>query len=334
MGLENATNINSLNENNPLGTDPRSQGDDHIRMIKSVLKSDVFAASLANGSTDKATPVDADLLLIADSAASYGRKKLTWANLKEAIKSYYDSVTATLTNKTISGENNTLSNIGIGSITMNTGKLLGRTSSGTGEVEEIIIGSGLVLSGGALAINQSNWGTGVLASGADLNDAVNPGFYRLGTAHANAPAGVDYGQLIAAHGGGDTILQIVTGFSNDEIYWRQGNPPNIGGDGSWSPWHRFWHDGNIGTAFGSSLAANGWQRLPSGLIIQWGTAPQGYNSVVNLPIAFPNAAFQAVAVSSITASNSMAVVTNLTLTQITLANNNNGGTMRWLAWGI
>ncbi|TCS72091.1 hypothetical protein EDC61_1065 [Sulfuritortus calidifontis] len=40
-------------------------------------------------------------------------------------------------------------------LTMSSGKLLGRTTAGSGAVEEIIIGSGLVLSGGALAINQS-----------------------------------------------------------------------------------------------------------------------------------------------------------------------------------
>lgn len=40
--------------------------------------------------------------------------KITWANFKAAIKSYYDSVTATLTNKTIDGDNNTLSNLDIG----------------------------------------------------------------------------------------------------------------------------------------------------------------------------------------------------------------------------
>ena len=38
MGLEVATYINGLVISNPAGTDDRSQGDDHIRMIKSVLK--------------------------------------------------------------------------------------------------------------------------------------------------------------------------------------------------------------------------------------------------------------------------------------------------------
>jgi hypothetical protein len=38
--------------------------------------------------TDKASPVDADELPLSDSAASWGLKKLTWANLKATIKSY------------------------------------------------------------------------------------------------------------------------------------------------------------------------------------------------------------------------------------------------------
>jgi hypothetical protein len=38
MSLESATYINSLNTANPAATDPKSQGDDHLRLIKSVLK--------------------------------------------------------------------------------------------------------------------------------------------------------------------------------------------------------------------------------------------------------------------------------------------------------
>lgn len=85
---------------------------------------------------------------------------------------------------------------------------------------------------------------GILANGVNLNNVVDPGFYRINAAHGNAPPGVDYGQLIVARGG-DTILQIVTGYSNGEIYWRQGNPPDVGGLGSWSAWHRFFHSGNL-----------------------------------------------------------------------------------------
>lgn len=38
MGLETGTYIDSLNSANPLGSDPKSAGDDHIRLIKSTVK--------------------------------------------------------------------------------------------------------------------------------------------------------------------------------------------------------------------------------------------------------------------------------------------------------
>ena len=39
MGVETATYISELSATNPLGTDPISQGDDQIRLVKSVLQS-------------------------------------------------------------------------------------------------------------------------------------------------------------------------------------------------------------------------------------------------------------------------------------------------------
>jgi hypothetical protein len=50
------------------------------------------AAGDINTFTDKATPVDADITLIEDSAASYTKKKLTWANIKATLKTYFDSL--------------------------------------------------------------------------------------------------------------------------------------------------------------------------------------------------------------------------------------------------
>ena len=41
-----------------------------------------------------------------------------------------------------------------------------------------------------------------------------------------------------------------------------------------------------------SVSTNGWQRLPSGLIIQWGRdTATGANHTVTFPIPFPNACF-------------------------------------------
>lgn len=41
MGLETAASIGALNALWPLGSDPRSQGDDHLRLIKKVMKADI-----------------------------------------------------------------------------------------------------------------------------------------------------------------------------------------------------------------------------------------------------------------------------------------------------
>ena len=38
MSLENGPYINSLDPTNPPGSDPKSQGDDHLRLIKSTIK--------------------------------------------------------------------------------------------------------------------------------------------------------------------------------------------------------------------------------------------------------------------------------------------------------
>lgn len=48
--------------------------------------------ALINSATDKPTPVDADLLGLADSAASFVLKKLTWANVKATLKTYFDTL--------------------------------------------------------------------------------------------------------------------------------------------------------------------------------------------------------------------------------------------------
>jgi len=49
-------------------------------------------AATIHAATSKATPVDADELALVDSAASNAIKKLTWANLKATLKTYFDGL--------------------------------------------------------------------------------------------------------------------------------------------------------------------------------------------------------------------------------------------------
>ena len=51
-----------------------------------------------HGATAKTTPVDADALPLIDSAASNGLKKVTWANVKATLKTYFDTLYSTFTN--------------------------------------------------------------------------------------------------------------------------------------------------------------------------------------------------------------------------------------------
>lgn len=67
MGLESGTSISDLNPNWPLGTDPKSQGDDHIRLIKQVLQD-----SLANGEIGKTPPTAGQVFAFAGAAAPAG----------------------------------------------------------------------------------------------------------------------------------------------------------------------------------------------------------------------------------------------------------------------
>lgn len=49
-------------------------------------------ASLINGTSDKATPANTDLTGLVDSADSNKMKKLSWANIKATLKTYFDTL--------------------------------------------------------------------------------------------------------------------------------------------------------------------------------------------------------------------------------------------------
>lgn len=60
------------------------------------------------------------------------------------------------------------------------------------------------------------------------------------------------------------------------------------------------------SSFASSLGASGYQKLPGGLIMQWGTSSAFYSEggqTISLPITFPNAIFNAVATVNVNPSS-------------------------------
>lgn len=91
-----------------------------------------------HGATAKTTPVDDDEFGIIDSAASNVLKKLTWANLKSAIATYYNSLTATLTNKTLTSPTVNTPELTLANTTPTTDGSIGfdRTN------EDLVIGDG------------------------------------------------------------------------------------------------------------------------------------------------------------------------------------------------
>lgn len=80
-----------------LGTDPAGT----YATVKERLDDGNMAT--VHASTSKATPVDADELPLSDSAASNALKKLTWANLKATLKTYFDTLYLQLSGGTMTG---------------------------------------------------------------------------------------------------------------------------------------------------------------------------------------------------------------------------------------
>lgn len=90
--------------------------------------------------------------------------------------------------------------------------------------------------------------------------------------------------------------------------------------------------------FGASLTSNGYQKLPSGLIIQWGTAQvtAGTTLTVTMPISFPGGLPKNIAATVQDASSPalrFATVSGPTASQITLSINTGTAYVGWIAIG-
>jgi hypothetical protein len=82
-----------------------------------------------------------------------------------------------------------------------------------------------------------------------------------------------------------------------------------------------------GMDFSSVIASAGWQRFPSGLILQWGTVaplPQGGSLTFTYPLALPNAVFQVIASSMSSGNNTFGYTVSSfaqTLSNVGISNN-------------
>lgn len=120
MGLETGTYIDSLNTANPTATDPKSEGDDHLRLLKSTIKStlpNVTGAvtathtelNLLDGVTsttaelnilDGVTATTAELNLIDGVTATTAELNYT-DGVTSAIQTQIDTKQATITNNAV-----------------------------------------------------------------------------------------------------------------------------------------------------------------------------------------------------------------------------------------
>jgi len=118
------------------------------------------------------------------------------------------------------------------------------------------------------------------------SDALEDGHYdvQILTPQGGLPAGWWYID-VQRHAGDGVANQYRTITATS---FGSGNTPNdvyqsTDHQGIWTPFERMTKD----VDFTSSLTANGYQKLPNGLIIQWGS----YLDSITFPIVFPNAVF-------------------------------------------
>lgn len=74
-----------------------------------------------SGATEKTTPIDADTIGISDSEASGVFKKVTWANVKATLKTYFDTLYLTLAGLFTAGASQTLSDASTVAFNMDNG---------------------------------------------------------------------------------------------------------------------------------------------------------------------------------------------------------------------
>ncbi|WP_457635770.1 phage tail-collar fiber domain-containing protein [Persephonella sp.] len=157
------------------------------------------------------------------------------------------------------------------------------------------------------------------------------------------------GYLIVIGNGVNRVAQIFLS-QDGNIYFRRSD------DGTtWSSWSKVWFDGNDGSGsgldadlvrglpadFSHSLGSSGYQKLPSGLIIQWGSILTGgtaSSGTVTFPVAFPNAVLSWVASAYDSGYNSILAISYIDNSSFTWGSRNADNNLEnvdfyWIAIG-
>jgi len=117
---------------------------------------------------------------------------------------------------------------------------------------------------------------------ANLNTVTKSGAYRFDQP-LNGP-GINWGQLLVIHGAFDTITQIAGDYATGNLYTRSGNPPEVGGGGSWSAWKQL-GGGSFGGMF-SYPAAPDYAVCGTGSAFDWRWIPNPKTGGYNCPAGY------------------------------------------------
>ena len=196
----------------------------------------------------KNTPVDGDAVAIVDSADNNALKRTTWARVKATLKSYFDTLYATVghahTFAQITSRPTTLAGYGITDAITSSAAQSGLDAkmniaggSFTGPVE---FAAGLIKSPSTTTVNSTS----------DFNQFVTPGFWSVSgnwTNGPNGPASIAYTAIMEVYErfwqAGARYKQIVTilAGSSIQIYTRVGTATDV----TWTDWVLDYNSGNL-----------------------------------------------------------------------------------------